>query len=370
MKILHINSYYYTNKIHENFLKKLDKSGIENTCLVPVEKKNINNSFQVGSKSNVEVEKIFKKIDKFLIVSKMLKIKKIVEKKVKAEKFDIIHAHTLFTNGYGAFKIKQQYDIDYIVAVRNTDINVFFKKVIFLRKLGINILKNAKQVIFISESLKIKFFEKYVQQKDFSELEQKSIVIPNGLDDFWIENQKVEKEYFHDDKINLLFVGALDDNKDILGLAESIKSFKLDKEIVLRVVGSGKNQLKIEELSKKYPKKIIYLGRINEKEKLKEVFDKTDIFVMVSKYETLGMVYLEALSQAIPVIYTKGEAIDRMIPNGLAIGVEYKDYSKILESIIKIAEKINILDFEMKFKKEDFKWERLILKYDYFNNKL
>ena len=39
--------------------------------------------------------------------------------------YSLIHAHSLFSNGYIAMRIKQDYGIPYIVAVRNTDVNTF-----------------------------------------------------------------------------------------------------------------------------------------------------------------------------------------------------------------------------------------------------
>lgn len=344
MKILHINSYFFTNEIHKNFITKLDEKGYENICLVPVEKRNPNFSFPIGFNSSVEPEKIFNRFDKFLIVSKMLKIKKVVEKRVDSEKFDMIYAHTLFTNGYAALKAKEKIGINYIVAIRNTDINIFFKKIFFLRKLGIKILKNAKQIIFISENLKNKFFNNYVSKKDYELLESKSVVIPNGLDDYWLENKILKKRYFCDDKINLLFIGSLDDNKDALGLAHAIKNFNLDKQVILRIVGDGKNKTKIETLAKKFQDKIIYLGKIKKKHDLKSIFNKTDIFIMVSKHETLGMVYLEALSQGIPVIFTKNEGIVGMITKDFAYSINYKDYPELLKKIEILSEKLSLLE--------------------------
>ncbi|MGL5904919.1 MAG: glycosyltransferase family 4 protein [Cetobacterium sp.] len=351
MKILHINSYFYTNKIHENFFKKLDDIGLDNTCLILLNKSSNKESSSLG---RLKIIKKFDWYDKFLIFSKMFKVEKITEKELQNKHYNLIHSHTLFTNGYAALRMKEKYDIDYIVSVRNTDVNVFFKKAIFLRRLGLKILKNAKKIIFISESLKKNFFEKYVSKKDLIELKHKSLVISNGIDDFWLKNKKEYKNYFYRDKINLLFVGALDDNKDALGLAQMIKDCKLSKEVVLRIVGDGKNKHKIESLAKEYPDKIIYYGKVKKKEKLEEIYSMTDIFIMVSKYETLGMVYLEALTQRIPIIYTKGQSVDGMISGKILFSNYYKDYSNLLELIKYIVSKIKNKEFDEEFKKEKF----------------
>lgn len=46
------------------------------------------------------------------------------------------------------------------------------------------------------------------------------------------------------------------------------------------------------------------------KKQLREAFSISDIFVMPSKPETFGLVYVEALSQGLPILYAKGEGFD------------------------------------------------------------
>ena len=43
---------------------------------------------------------------------------------------------------------------------------------------------------------------------------------------------------------------------------------------------------------------------------------KNDIFIMPSYHETFGLVYAEAMSQGLPVIYTKGQGFDGFFEDG------------------------------------------------------
>lgn len=63
-----------------------------------------------------------------------------IEKDYNLYDYDLIHAHTLFTNGYSAMKLAEKYDRPYIVTVRSTDINFFFKYFIHLRGFGLGVL--------------------------------------------------------------------------------------------------------------------------------------------------------------------------------------------------------------------------------------
>lgn len=55
-----------------------------------------------------------------------------------------------------------------------------------------------------------------------------------------------------------------------------------------------------------------FTGRMTREKKLAE-FRKADVFVMISRLETLGLVYLEAMSQGCIVIGSKNEGIDGII---------------------------------------------------------
>src|SRR5699024_5537052 len=77
----------------------------------------------------------------------------------------------------------------YIVVVRNTDVNTFFKYMIHLRKTGVKILLEASKVIFLSNSYKDLVVDKYIPKQFKNEVLNKSLVIPNGIDQFWLKNK-------------------------------------------------------------------------------------------------------------------------------------------------------------------------------------
>ena len=83
---------------------------------------------------------------------------------------------------------------------------------------------------------------------------------------------------------------------------------------------------------------------------------------MPSLHETFGLVSVEALSQNLPVIYTKGQAIDGMFPPNIGVAVnplsvdEIKDAIKV---VLQNKEKYSNagIDFEM------FRWDSITQKY-------
>src|SRR5699024_6489413 len=120
------------------------------------------NEIEMPLLSHVNVSKCFNKYDKLLFHLKHYKIKEDFFNQYTIENYDILHAHSLFSNGYIAYAAYKKYKVPYIVAVRSTDINIFFNKMLHLRKMGLNILLNAYRIIFLSESHKEECLKRYI----------------------------------------------------------------------------------------------------------------------------------------------------------------------------------------------------------------
>ena len=57
------------------------------------------------------------------------------------------------------------------------------------------------------------------------------------------------------------------------------------------------------------------------------------MFAMPSIHETFGLVYIEALSQGLPVLYTKGQGVDGSLESTAGIGVDPLSIDDIAEAI-------------------------------------
>ena len=71
------------------------------------------------------------------------------------------------------------------------------------------------------------------------------------------------------------------------------------------------------------------------KEDLMQIYRRNDLFVMPSHTESFGLVYAEAMSQGLPVIYTRGQGFDGQFPEGV-VGwpVSDKDPQELANAII------------------------------------
>lgn len=131
MKVLHINCNYMDSWLHQTMIDELEQKNINNDVFVPLynEKGHI-----VIPKKYVNISVCFKKYDRLVYHYKQRKIYKSIIKQFNILNYDCIHAYTLFTDGNVARKLSKKYNIPYAVAVRNTDVNTFFKYMFHLRK--------------------------------------------------------------------------------------------------------------------------------------------------------------------------------------------------------------------------------------------
>lgn len=369
MKILHVCSYYITSKLYKNLVENLEEVGFYNEVYIPVHSDSQLNKYQgkKSEKTNYIYSKCFNKMDRINFKLKNRKIYSDLNKKINLEDVDVVHAHSLFVNGYVAYKLKRDKNIDYVVAVRNTDVNTFFKKMIHLRKLGVEILKNAKKIVFISSRYQEFVIDKYIPEDFKDEIRQKSIVLPNGIDKFWFENMHLEPKSIKKDSVKLIYVGKLDKNKNTKTSIEVVNRLnQMGYNTTLDIVGDGPEFSELKELENKaeYKDKITLHGFM-DKEDIINLYRKSDIFIMPSKYETFGLVYIEAITQGLPVIYTRNQGFDGYFDEGtVGLSVKYDDVEEITDSILKILgkETWNFNDIEDKIK-GSFDWKNIALEY-------
>lgn len=335
MKILHINSYYGTGVFYKHLYDEQVKSGLDIDVYIPVLK-----SFDCSGRAFGEytkVRRVFNQTDRVFFHLKQRKITTDIKSTYDLTKFDLVHAHSLFTNGYVAMKLNQEFQIPYCVAVRNTDVNLFFKRMIHLRKTGIRILENASRVIFLSPAYRDEVIENIVPVQLRKKIRNKSVVIPNGIDPFWIENIGSPKSIEGKKEIRLLHVGEISKNKNIQTTLRAMNQMNKEESSLsytLTAVGKIKNKKLLAKLKTNDHFRYI---EPQKKEELIHIYRDHDIFVMPSIHETFGLVYAEAMSQGLPVIYSRGQGFDGQFEDGeVGYAVGCFEINEVAERVAKI----------------------------------
>jgi len=317
-----------------NLVKALDDKGIQQLVYHPMrdESKIGNNTVHfANARSRIIYRPILNKYqDRVLYRKKIKKIFSDIQKQVDFSEVKIIHAHTWYSDGGVAYLLNKKFGIPYVIAVRSTDISFFFRFLFWERTFGLKILENAERIIFISKSYSLSIVDRLSV-----ELQSKMEIIPNGVDDFWLNNFKI-KQLKRLRTFNILYVGQFIRRKNIDKLYKAVEALRgRGIDVKLHLVGDFQQYLKHDLISMKDYVKCY--GRITSKEELLSVYNVCDIFAMPSINETFGLVYIEALTQGLPVLYTKRDGIDGfydLVGEGVEKPISVEKVKLSLESIM------------------------------------
>ena len=312
--ILHLSTDFQYQNLYPNLVKGLNVGGVEQ--LVFIQHRGARDVKQKYSYlgAYTKVSYGYSWWMKFFFGARILKIFSDLKNSDLLEKHPIIMAYFLMTDGAVAYLANKTFGTPYIVSVRNTDISHYLKYRPWLKSLARKILMGAETVIFVSpsyiaaikEHLGAGFYETYVAAK--------VAIIGNIVNDLWFDLPV--NINMPDNRLKLIYVGEFSKNKRI---EETIKAFVILKQkidVSLTLVGNyGDNCEAIAKLSSKHSEIVIH-DKLCDPLALISLVDQHDIFVMPSKSETFGMVYVEAMARGLPIVYTKGQGIDGYFPDG------------------------------------------------------
>ena len=326
MRVLHICNDFTGSKVHSNLYQRLDEKvdyQIVYTYFDEKDKKG-KNSF---SAHNTEIiyDDILSPYLRKIYPLKMWWVYRHLMKRIDPGNIDCIHATTLFSDGGIAYKLFKKYDIPYIVAVRTTDLSIYIDKTKLLWSHGQKILLNASKIVLINKAYKVKLEKLEFSRGIWNKIKEKVIIQPNGIDDYWIKNVSRETKRFNN---KICYVGTFIKRKNIPRLIRAIDTLHNDyPNIHLNLIGGGgeigyEGEV-IQRMADERPY-VSIVGRISDKDKLKELFRENCIFAMPSWAETFGLVYIEALTQNLRLLYAENDGIDGLLDN---VGMAADPYS-------------------------------------------
>lgn len=297
----------------------------------------------------------------FPYIYRLHKIKQEVIKHYKSYDINIMHANMGFRDGIICYMVWKKIHIPYIVSIRNTDLNAgFIWKIPYIKNYCFNVLQHSSYVICLSDSYKKQLLRK-LPKKMRKEIELKIRIIPNGIDPYYLANQKRKESKNSEDIRNLLFVGRVSRLKNLEKVIDAVEilntegySFNLD------VVG--------EIIDKEYialmnGKEYVHYHEKSPKEELIKYYRNSDIFVMPSHTETFGLVYVEAMSQGLPVIYTRGQGFDSEGRDGIiGFAVSDQDSREIADRILSIRKNYDIYSKNCSEMAKEYDWRHVAAK--------
>lgn len=363
MKVLHIANDFAGSKVYCNLTKALDAEGTEQIIYCPIRDKNLMGGHQFESQNTGFVYSMcIKSWYRYVYFYKERQIYTDLRKNVDLSHIDFIHAHTMFSDGGVAYKAHKEYGIKYAVTIRNTDVNYFLRLMKHTFPYGRKILLNAEKIYFISVGLKELFEKSSLCKSIYEDIKEKFVVQPNGIEDYWHEHICDTKHKGHD----VLYIGEFTPNKNVGRLIEAVKKVRTVPDFQdcrLLLVGGGRDKNgEVEKLIKENSEFVEYLGKIYDKDRLSEIMISCSVFAMPSITETFGLVYIEALSQNLPVIYTKHQGIDGMFDESVGLSVNPHSVDEISEAIVHILEAPQTFN-NKKVDFTQFRWNEIAKRY-------
>lgn len=334
MRVLHIANDFANSKVHANLCRELDARGIEQEVYCPVRtQKEIGGNFFEGERTKIHYSFCIKSWYKFVYHHKARQLYRDLKRHVDLSRIDLIHASTMFSDGALAYKAFKEFGIPYIVAVRDTDLNDFIRLLKHTYSYGRKILLNAQKVIFISAALQKNFEASGFARPVLESVRNKLLVQPNGIDHFWLEHVKKERINNH----NVLYIGAFYPRKNVPRLINAICNLRQEEgfqDVKLTIVGGGHDaNNQVTSLIGAHPECIDFKGKISDKNRLLAIIQNASTFAMPSINETFGLVYIEAISQNLPVLYSKGQGIDGLFDESIGIGVNPNSIDEIKDAL-------------------------------------
>ncbi len=251
---------------------------------------------------------------------------RLYKKAVKAfGKPDIIHSH-FYSISAIASVLKTRFNIPFVVTEHSSKLN---KSSLDISGLDIKLAKiaykNADRVVAVSKALADNL------KRNFG---AEPVVVHNIVDvsKFRYVERKETAEFKFISVGNLIKLKGFD-----LLIDAFTEAFKKDKSVKLEIVGAGPEKEYLQGLVNKYDASdsIVFLDEVG-REKLKSLYPKSDAFVLASRSETFGVVFIEAMATGLPVIATDcggpGDFVNEN--NGYLIPVD--DKQALVEALIKM----------------------------------
>lgn len=255
---------------------------------------------------------------------------------------DVIHAHCCVWAGYAAMRLSKKTDIPYVITEHATLFELHKDQINKANDQYIRqAFTNAAKVICVSRAF-AKLISEYRTLDDIE-------VIGNVVD---FEEFKPHRNVSHDEMrfLTICYMNTSDQlkKKGIDILLKAWKDFSEKHDAAKLLIGGGGHAVKkAVEWCREYDleQSVEFLGQLN-REQVAEQMQLCDVFVLPSRYETFGVVYVEAMACGKPVIASANGGPDDFVTEENGILIPPDDADELAQALVQIAENQNNYDSE------------------------
>jgi len=227
----------------------------------------------------------------------------------RVKPIDVIHAHAALPCGHAAALLSRRLNVPFVVTVHGLDVfNTFFLGGIpaaWRRKVSVEVYRAAQTVVCISGK---------VQEilKAGMPAETHSTIVYNGVNPTLFSPDPPAVEPIDPE---ILVVGNLLRSKGHELVLRALGNLRASlPQLRCRIIGEGPDRPQFEAVARDLGigPQVQFVGRQSRAE-VAEAMRRCSVFVLPSRNEGLGCVYLEAMSCGKPVIGCRGQGIEEVI---------------------------------------------------------
>lgn len=137
----------------------------------------------------------------------------------------------------------------------------------------------------------------------------------SGIPEKYIPQQSIVRPF---DKIrNFIYVGTLIKRKFPSEIIPALSFAYKNDDFSISYIGVGSERKKIEKCAQLHNRQnCVHLLGYLSRDSVVKCMQKSDVFIMISRNEAFGLVYLEAMAQGLITIASKNEGFDGVIEHG------------------------------------------------------
>ncbi|WP_204716879.1 glycosyltransferase family 4 protein, partial [Fusobacterium mortiferum] len=201
-------------------------------------------------------------------------------------------------------------------------------------------------------------------------IREKVAYIPNGFDEEYLQKNNIQINSF-DEKENIIItvgrIGTLEKNNELL--LKAIKNIDLKNWKIL-LIGPYTEKFKKEydkfiKENQEKKDKVLLIGNVTNRKELYNYYNKAKVFILTSRWESFGIVLVEALRFGDYIITTDvGAAQDVTFNKKIGSVIYTDDYQKLKSEVLKVIN--NKIDLKKKYTdslnlaKNKFLWENIV----------
>jgi phosphatidylinositol alpha-mannosyltransferase len=173
-------------------------------------------------------------------------------------------------------------------------------------------------------------------------------VVPCGINLSRFKPSGGRMKRFLDGKVNILFVGRLDERKGVLTLLRAFQKISSTLNTRLLIVGDGPYKRKAERLVRSSKlKDVVFLGQV-ESNLLPYFYRTADIFCAPATHgESFGIVLLEAMASRLPIVAYANEGYKEVLGKG-----PFSEFLVKPKDVRGLAEKLELLIRDKKLRQK------------------